>query len=253
MEDLEYLISYLAEKKNVACVIPEAFNARLGLYHSLSRGITVSDIDDEFFIAVQDRFLQNMNKAREPVSLSDIAPFTGNIYVWKGDVTRLEVDAIVNGTGENMLGYFSPCSQCIEDSLHFYSGFKLEEAQSRTKSMVLGTSDDGSVIITSAYNLPAKFVIHTNWSEHLPDDLSAKDDISILYGKCLHLAWLNSVKSIAFTCMLSPLEEQARVDAARTAISAVNEWLEDNPNYPISVVFNVLTEEDKKIFEKLLS
>lgn len=250
MDDLEYLISYLSEKTRTSVRIPDSLEGRLALYRSLMRNVSFSDIDDEYFFEVQDRFLQTINRTKEPVSVSDMSPVSGNIYVWNGSIARLAVDAVVNCTGEEFLGSFSPCCQCIDDALEFYCGPKLKDTAEHTKA--IAAMDSGSVIITPAFNLPAKYIITAGGDYSPKGILNEDEEIENLYMGCLHLAWLNGVKSIAFAFALAPLDDKRREKAAEAAVSAVKNWLDENKNYPISVVFCVFNNEDGRLFERLI-
>lgn len=60
--------------------------------------------------------------------LADLTPVGGGIYLWKGDITTLRCDAIVNAANSRMLGCFCPCHGCIDNAIHTFSGVQLRAA-----------------------------------------------------------------------------------------------------------------------------
>lgn len=57
--------------------------------------------------------------------LSDLAPISGDIYLWQGDITTLRCDAIVNAANFEMPGCFCPCHGCMDNAIHTFSGVQL--------------------------------------------------------------------------------------------------------------------------------
>lgn len=57
--------------------------------------------------------------------LSDLAPISGDIYLWQGDITTLRCDAIVNAANSEMPGCFFPCHGCMDNAIHTFSGVQL--------------------------------------------------------------------------------------------------------------------------------
>ena len=93
------------------------------------------------FLEIQDEFLREEAREKGIVGLSDIptvkeqygssALFGDRISIWQGDITRLQVDAIVNAANSRMLGCFVPCHGCIDNAIHSAAGLRLREACSR--------------------------------------------------------------------------------------------------------------------------
>lgn len=85
-------------------------------------------LSDEL-VGLQDKYLQEEQKSRGIVRLVDIPtikeafnskdPYAEKVSLWQGDITRLEVGAIVNAANSQMLGCFVPCHRCIDNAIPF--------------------------------------------------------------------------------------------------------------------------------------
>ncbi len=69
------------------------------------------------FLAVQDAYLQEEIRRKGITDIAELKPVQEGIYIWKGDITTLECDAIVNAANSKMLGCFVPCHGCIDNSI----------------------------------------------------------------------------------------------------------------------------------------
>ena len=252
MIDLEYLITYLATKKSITVALPESEEDQLRLFFALSRDYIADPAEDEFFITVQDRVLLSELKKRRTVSLSALSPVSENIYVLKCDPTLLSVDAIINCTDEELMGCFVPCSQCINEKISSRAGVQLQTELVSNISVAEQKKSEAKAFITQAYCLPSKFVIHPSLGRFTCGDPDSADEALYmsLYSR-LHLAWLNSITSVALCCAFGYSADPAAV--ASSLVSAVRGWLSENPDYPMKIVFNVLTEDDKKLLLDILA
>ena len=117
-------------------------------------------------IKVQDEYLSYRAKEKGIVKLSDIPVIKDNLSIWQGDITRLEVDAIVNAANSQMLGCFLPMHICIDNQIHTFAGIQLRDECNQQMNKLrekYGENYEQPTAIpmlTDAYNLPAKKVIH---------------------------------------------------------------------------------------------
>ena len=117
-------------------------------------------------LRIQDEYLQEAALERGVVSLADIPVLDGVLSLWQGDITRLAVDAIVNAANSQMLGCFVPMHTCIDNCIHTYAGIQLRAECARQMAALrekYGSDYEQPTavpMLTDAYNLPAKKVIH---------------------------------------------------------------------------------------------
>lgn len=220
------------------------------------------------FLKVQDEFLQEEAREKGIVSLQDIptlkedygleGDFSDKLSIWQGDITRLQVDAIVNAANSQMLGCFVPCHGCIDNAIHSAAGVELREEcyaymQEKKKLDSFYKEPTGSAVITKGYNLPCKYVIHTvgpivggKLTEALRNDLRS------CYESCLHKAVENKVRSIAFCCISTGEFHFPNETAAGIAIETVKKCLSEHYEVFDRIIFNVFKEEDLRLYKKQL-
>ena len=80
--------------------------------------------------------LQRQSADKGIAALSDIIPCRkdGRLYLWQGDITRLQVDAIVNAANSALLGCFAPMHRCIDNAIHSAAGVQLRLADAGARA-----------------------------------------------------------------------------------------------------------------------
>jgi len=116
---------------------------------------------DEGFLNVQDEYLQEETKRKGVTRFADLTPVRPGLYLWQGDITTLACDAIVNAANSGMTGCYQPCHNCIDNCIHTYAGIQLRNACAEIMKKQGFEEPTGQAKITSAYNLPCNYVIHT--------------------------------------------------------------------------------------------
>ncbi|XP_072265710.1 ADP-ribose glycohydrolase MACROD2 isoform X4 [Pyxicephalus adspersus] len=166
------------------------------------------------------------------------------VSLYRGDITQLEVDAIVNAANSSLLG-----GGGVDGCIHRASGPNLI-AECRT----LGGCPTGQAKITCGYQLPAKYVIHTVGPiarGQLSD--SHKKDLESCYKSSLALATKYKIRSIAFPCISTGIYGFPNEPAACIALNTAKEWLTENKDEVDRIIFCVFLEIDEKIYSKKLS
>ena len=111
----------------------------------------------------------------------------------------------------------------------------------------------GQAKVTPAFNLPSKYVIHTVGpiANGFPTDLH-RQELASCYTHCLAAAAAQGCQSIAFCCISTGVFGFPQQEAAQIAIHTVRSWLDEHPEYPLHVIFNVFGEKDEAIYQTLL-
>lgn len=206
-------------------------------------------------IEVENEYLQEKLKNKKVTELFEIEEIQKDIYLWKGDITLLKVDAIVNAANSRMLGCFVPNHACIDNCIHTFAGIQLREECNEIMLKQGHFEQTGKAKITLAYNLPCKFVIHTVGPIILnklsPVSEEDKQLLKNCYISCLELAVHNNLKSIAFCCISTGEFHFPNKLAANIAIDTVKEFKMKNKS-DIKIVFNVFKDLDFDIYDDLL-
>jgi len=156
------------------------------------------------------------------------------------DITKLEVDAIVNAANKTLLG-----GGGVDGAIHRAAGRELVEACRQFHGC-----DTGEARITPGFKLPAKFVIHTPgpvWyggKHHEPELLRA------CYRNSLQLACENGCRTVAFSCISTGVYGYPHEAAARIAIESVRHWEELLPK---EVIFCCFSQDMLNIYNAIFA
>ena len=231
--------------------IPQDIAEQKRLLRSLCNIRAPKDISKNF-LAVQDEYLREETAAKGITDLADLSPISEGIYLWQGDITTLRCDAIVNAANSGMTGCYVPCHGCIDNCIHTYAGVQLRLECARLMMEQGHEEETGKAKITSAYNLPCKYVIHTVGPIISGGVTKAdKELLASCYRSCLELAEQNGVKSIAFCCISTGEFHFPNDKAAEIAVQTVKKYKEQTCSN-MEVIFNVFKDVDYKIYQDLL-
>ncbi|HEY3189044.1 MAG TPA: macro domain-containing protein, partial [Solirubrobacteraceae bacterium] len=167
-------------------------------------------------------------------------PAAGATVLWRGDITRLGVDAIVNAANAQMLGCFVPFHACIDNAIHSAAGPRLREDCARVMDAQGHDEPTAVCKVTRAYNLPSRYVLHTVGPiVRGPLAHEHESQLADAYPACLEAAAEVGARSIAFCAISTGVFGYPKEPAARTALAAVAAWLDVHPSALDAVVFNV--------------
>lgn len=256
---LEYLVeAFKAESDQYMDLqTPGDTEGRRHLLRSLMNIRMPGKMDDSV-LAVQDEYLQERIREKGIVTLEDIPVKEGVISVWQGDITRLAVDAIVNAANSQMLGCFIPMHTCIDNCIHTFAGIQLRAECNRQMNrmrMKYGQNYEQPTavpMLTDAYNLPAKKVIHIVGpvvNGKLTPAL--EQELADCYTNTLDLCAENGLRSVAFCCISTGVFHFPPERAAQIAAKTVRKWLADHGGALERVIFNVFRDQDRDIYEHL--
>lgn len=137
------------------------------------------------------------------------------IEILKGDITKLNVDAIVNAANRTLLG-----GRGVDGAIHRAAGKELL-AECKT----LNGCETGQSKITKGYNLPAKYVIHTVGPVWYGGSKNEPELLKSCYTTALNLAKENNIKTIAFPAISCGVYHFPIDKACKIAYDAVNEFI----------------------------
>ncbi len=158
----------------------------------------------------------------------------------------------MNAANSRMLGCWIPGHFCIDNAIHAFAGVQLRAECSRIMREQGYPEPTGMAKVTSAYNLPSKWIIHTVGP--IANGTPTESDRGLLtcsYRSCLDAAKALGAKSIASCCISTGVFGFPQGDAAEIAVKAVRNWLDRNES-DIHVIFNVFGQKDEDIYHELL-
>ena len=254
-ERREYLIEYLLKEeiRFRKQHVPSDIQGQRNMLRSLMNVRMPKPVSDEF-LEIQNAYLKERNIERGITDIAELVPVKSDdrLYIWQGDITTLKCDAIVNACNSQMLGCFSPMHDCIDNFIHTYAGVQLRLEMNDIMTRQGHEEETGKTKITSAYNLPAKYILHTV-GPIIQLSVSKEDEelLASCYRECLKLAADHGVESIAFCCLSTGVFRFPQQRAAEIATSTVKEFF-DHDDRIKKIIFNVFKDEDLRIYNSII-
>nr|XP_046258649.1 ADP-ribose glycohydrolase MACROD2 isoform X5 [Scatophagus argus] len=174
------------------------------------------------------------NEKEEGKELTGGGGLSDKVSLYKGDITLLEVDAIVNAVDGCI---HKAAGLCLYDECHSLNG-----------------CETGKAKITCGYDLPARYVIHTVGPVargHVGP--TENNDLTSCYQNSLRLMKEHGLSTVAFPCISTGIYGFPNEPAADIALKTVKSWIEENPDTITRVIFCVFLETDFTIYKKKMS
>lgn len=154
------------------------------------------------------------------------------LFIVKGDITTFEVDAIVNAANNALLG-----GGGVDGAIHAAAGPELDE-----ECRKIGFCPTGGSVLTSGFNLPAKYIIHTVGPVY---DSAYEDEKAAMLRSCyissLKKAAKHNLRTVAFPSISTGIYRFPIDQAAPIALKAINDFL--NANKDIDKVYMVCYDD----------
>ncbi len=163
------------------------------------------------------------------------------IDIVRGDITKLDVDAIVNAANTTLLG-----GGGVDGAIHRAAGPEL-----LAECQTLGGCEAGEAKITRGYKLPARFVIHTVGPAWSGGDRGEAEVLASCYRNSLRLAVENGIKTIAFPAISCGAYRYPISEAAQIAVMATRKFLSKN-NKIDNTIFVVTNDEIFAAYQQIL-
>ncbi len=206
-------------------------------------------------LCVQDDYLREETRQKGITDLSALRPVSPkdpDLYLWRGDITTLRCDAIVNAANSALLGCFCPNHGCIDNAIHTYAGIQLRLACAQIMAQQGHEEPPGQVKVTPGFNLPCRYVFHTVGP--IVCGAPTATDCALLascYRACLQEADRLKLGSLAFCCISTGEFRFPPDQAARIALETVRAYRAQTSSN-IKVIFNVFKESDETLYRALL-
>lgn len=247
-ELLEKIIEYLIKENHYQFEILTFYDDLKKTYKALVNLRAPYPIAENI-LTLEDKYLKLELRDKKIVDVKDLKEIQKNIILWRGDITTLKCDVIVNAGNNQGLGCFNPNHICIDNVIHTNAGMRLRlECNNLLKGKKLL---NGEIIVCDAYNLPSKKVITTVGPQIINEVTKQNErDLSNCYKNALEYAIRNNYHSIAFpsiaTGVFSFPIEKAKVIAYNSVKELLNKY-----DANIQVIFNVYSERDYNEYQKL--
>lgn len=168
----------------------------------------------------------------------------GRIEIIQGDITKLEVDAIVNAANNSLLG-----GGGVDGAIHRAGGKAILEECLKIREKQ-GGCPTGEAVITTGGNLPAKYVIHTVGPVWQGGNQGEEQLLRNAYRNSLRLAVEHNLKTVAFPNISTGVYGYPKREAARVALDEVTKFLAGDSQLD-KVIFVCFNEDNFEIYRKI--
>ncbi len=167
------------------------------------------------------------------------------IKIIRGDITKLQVDAIVNAANSSLMG-----GSGVDGAIHRAGGPKILE-ECRAIVARQGDCKTGEAVITSGGNLPAKYVIHADAPDWSGVNNNEVQLLMNAYANSLKLTIENEINTIAFPNISTGIYGFPKDKAASVALQTVNEFIETTNNLS-EIIFVCFDDENFFLYKRLM-
>jgi len=167
---------------------------------------------------------------------------TEKIELYQGDITKIEVDAIVNAANKSLLG-----GGGVDGAIHKAAGPELKE-----ETKTLNGAETGEAKMTKGYKLPAKYVIHTVGPVYNDGTKGEDELLKSCYENSMDIAAKNDMKTMAFPAISTGVYGYPIEEATNIAIDTVKEKLKEHSDIE-KVYFVTFSDEDYNVYDNTLN
>lgn len=247
--NIEPLIKELLELNNRKMEIPEDEEARKDLLQTLMTISLPNNLSDAYY-ELEKEYLNEKSQNKLIISCDKVEEkLFEQVYLFKGDITAIKADAIVNAANEKMLGCFVPRHHCIDNAIQMASGLGLRQECMEIMKEQGQDEEVGLAKITKGYNLPAKYVIHTvGPNVNGPVRLTGEEVVNQLRSCYLSILRkaneYEDIKNIVFCSISTGVYGVPISLASEIALITIKEYLSNEKHRLERVIIDVFSEED---------
>lgn len=249
---IEALLDENPELDTAAAVIPEDEEGQKTMLRALMN-VRPPKEAPERLLNIQDEYLQEELRHKHITDFYDIEPNGDGLRLYKGDITLIKADSVVNAANSGLTGCYIPNHKCIDNAIFTYAGIQLRtymgELMDRRGNL---PEPVGGATISPGFNLPAAYIIHTV-GPMVEGELTDKDKelLASCYEACLDLAAADGLENIVFCCISTGEFRFPNEEAAKIAVDTVKKYKNEHKDTP-DVMFDVFLDKDYEIYKRLL-
>lgn len=181
----------------------------------------------------------------EQGSSAGLFPFD-RVAFWRGDLTRLQADGIVNAANDRMLGCFTPNHACIDNAIHAAAGPTLRQECAEHMATQGHPEPTGTATVTGAGMLPSRAVIHTV-GPIVRGELTEthRTQLADAYRAILDAAHDHSMSTVGLCSVSTGVFGFPKDAAAAICLSTVRDWFAAHPEEDLRVVVSLFADVDE--------
>lgn len=177
------------------------------------------------------------------------------VGLWRGDLIRLSADAIVNAANDRLLGCFIPGHACIDNAIHAAAGPGLREECAAHMRGQDSPEPTGRAVITSGYNLPSAYVIHTV-GPIVRGELTDTDQrlLTACYQSILDIAHAHPhIETVGLCSISTGVFGFPKAPAARVCLDTIASWFDRHPDSTLRIIISLFADVDESAYRMALS
>ena len=171
---------------------------------------------------------------------------TTKISIFKGDITTVKTDAIVNAANVSLVG-----GSGVDGAIHRAGGSTIARECTIIRQRQ-GGCKTGDAVITNAGNLPCKKIVHTVGPVYHSGEENEPELLAACYTNSLKLAHTHKLRTIAFPNISTGVYRFPKKQAARIAIASVQDFIDAYPDGFDEIIFVCYDEENFSLYQQLL-
>lgn len=255
---LEKVLEYLIDGTDIK--IPSSIKDMVSLWEDLVAKMDKNNIPGEV-LSNEDKFLRldllnrKLTDGEKIKTISETLDsdidYCTKISLWKGDITTIYADVLVNSTTKDMLGCREGKKGTLDNSIFTRSGMRL---RLKCRDIMQGEKlNNTEILVTRAYNLPSDFIIHVV-VPCIDGEITEENriELKMSYLNVLECVKNNMARTVVLPCLGTGTNGFPKDIAATIAVDAVKEFLLKYKDEIDKVIFNVFDDESYDIYAKLL-